>query len=90
MPTYKIVLFHDISDIPQQQYMNEQKNAIINSFPDVTVELANSADPRLALYSNISQRMPCIMVFKGEARMQVKHEKLGHPEAINWVRSLIT
>lgn len=87
MPSYKVVLFHDISNVPQQQYMTEQMNAIKNSFPDLTVELANSTDSRLALYSNISQRMPCIMVFKDNARMQVKHAKLQHPEAINWIRT---
>lgn len=89
MPTYKVVLFYDTTDVPQQQYMKEQMNAIKNSLPELSVELAPSTDFRLALYSTIPQRMPCIMIFKNDARMQTKHAKLQHPEAINWIRSRI-
>lgn len=89
MPSYKVVLFHDVSDIPQQQYMKEQQEAIKNLLPEITVELVDSTDPRLALYSTIAQRMPCVMIFKDNARMQVKHAKLQHSEAINWIRSRV-
>ena len=88
MPTYKVVLFHSISDIPQQQYMNEQKRAIQNSISNLEVEVADSTDFRLALYSSIPNRMPAVLILKDGARMQIKHAKLGHPEAVNWIRAV--
>lgn len=89
MPTYSLVLFYDISNIPQKLYMEEQRRAIVNSFPDLTVEVVDSTDVRLSLYSTTPQRVPCLMIFKNNARMQTKHAKLQHSEAINWVRAFI-
>jgi len=89
MPTYKVVLFHDVANIPEKQYMSEQKNAIQNSLPSLTVELANSGDARLAKYTTNPTRMPCIIVFKDDARMAVKHAKLKHPDVINWIKARV-
>ena len=86
MPSYKLVLF---SDNINQQYMSEQKKAIEKAMPDLVTELSDSNDPRLALYSSKGSRVPCIMIFKGDARMQAKHAKLSHEVAINWIQSRV-
>ena len=86
MANYKVVFF--TNDL-LRQYMNEQKLAIENTFPDVTTELAEDNDSRLALYSKTPKRMPCIMLFKDEARMLVKHAKRQHTEIVDWVKAAI-
>jgi len=86
MTTFKIVLF---TDSVHQQYMMEQEQAINNALPDITTELVDYTDSRLALYST-KQRVPCIMIFKNDARMQSKHSKISHADAITWITSLVT
>ena len=86
MPTYKVVLF---SDSIHQQYMNEQQRAINDALPDVTTEVANHEDSRLALYAKHPTRVPCVIVFKDDARMLVKHAKRQHSEIIDWIKSAI-
>ena len=67
----------------------EQEQAINNALPDITTELVDYTDSRLALYST-KQRIPCIMIFKNDARMQSKHSKISHADAITWITSLVT
>jgi len=85
MPNYKVVLF---TDSVHQQYMTEQKQAINNSLPDLPVEVVDHTDSRLAKFSD-KNRVPCIMVFKDEARMQTRHSKLQHSEAVNWIAARV-
>ena len=84
MANYKVVLF--TNDL-LRQYMNEQKLAIEKALPDVTTELAEENDSRLALYSKTPKRMPCIMLFKDNARMLVKHAKREHSEIVDWIKA---
>jgi|TARA_Y100000015_G_scaffold42535_1_gene50231 hypothetical protein len=86
MPNYKVVLF---TDSINQQYMTEQQQAINNSLPDLAVEVVNYTDSRFAKFSD-KNRVPCIMVFKDEARMQTRHSKLSHSEAVNWITTRVT
>ena len=86
MANYKAVFF--TNDL-LRQYMNEQKLAIENALPDVTTELAEDDDSRLALYSKTPKRMPCIMLFKDDARMLVKHAKRQHSEIVDWIKAAI-
>lgn len=86
MANYKAVFF--TNDL-LRQYMNEQKLAIENALPDVTTELAEDDDSRLALYSKTPKRMPCIMLFKDDARMLVKHAKRQHTEIVDWIKAAI-
>lgn len=86
MASYKVVFF--TNDL-LRQYMNEQKLAIENALPDVTTELAEDNDSRLSLYSKTPKRMPCIMLFKDDARMLVKHAKRQHTEIVDWIKAAI-
>ena len=86
MADYKVVFF--TNDL-LRQYMNEQKLAIEKALPDVTTELADDNDSRLPLYSKTPKRMPCIMLFKNNARMLVKHAKRQHSEIVDWVKAAI-
>jgi NifU-like protein involved in Fe-S cluster formation len=86
MANYKAVFF--TNDL-LRQYMNEQKLAIENALPDVTTELAEDDDSRLALYSKTPKRMPCIMLFKDDARMLLKHAKREHSEIVDWIKAAI-
>ena len=86
MATYKVVFF--TNDL-LRQYMNEQKLAIEKAISDVTTELAEDNDSRLSLYSKTPKRMPCIILFKDDARMLVKHAKRQHSEIIDWIKSAI-
>ena len=86
MANYKAVFF--TNDL-LRQYMNEQKLAIENALPDVTTELAEDDDSRLALYSKTPKRMTCIMLFKDNARMLVKHAKREHSEIVDWIKAAI-
>ena len=86
MPSYKLVLF---SDNINQQYMSEQKKAIENAMPSLVTELSDSNDSRLALYAKHPDRMPCLMLFKDDARMQSRHTKRSHEEIINWIKTII-
>lgn len=86
MPTYKVVLF---SDSIHQQYMIEQQQAINLALPNVVTELANHNDSRLALYAKHPTRMPCIMIFKDDARMQSRHAKRSHEEIVSWIQSIL-
>ncbi len=86
MPTYKVVLF---SDSIHQQYMNEQQRAINDALPDVTTEVANHEDSRLALFAKHATRMPCIIIFKDGARMQSRHAKRDHDKIVTWIRSIV-
>ncbi len=85
MPNYKVVLFTDSINL---QYMIEQKQAINNSLRDLAVEVVDYTDSRLAKFSD-KNRVPCIMVFKDEARMQTRHSKLQHSEAVNWIAARV-
>lgn len=86
MPNYKVVLF---TDSIHQSYMTSQKEAIKKALPDVTIELVDHTDSRLALFTT-SQRVPCIMILKDDARMDAKHAKLSHADATNWVTSYVS
>ncbi len=86
MPNYKVVLF---SDLVHLQYMTEQKQAINDSLPDLPVEVVDYTDSRLAKFSD-KNRVPCIMIFKDEARMQTRHSKLSHSEVVNWIAARVT
>jgi hypothetical protein len=33
--------------------------------------------------------MPCLMIFKDEARMQTKHARRSHEEIIAWIQSIV-
>ena len=86
MANYKVVFF--TNDL-HRQYMNEQKLAIENALSDVSTELAEEDDSRLPLYSKTPKRMPCIMLFKDNARMLVKHAKRQHNEIIDWIKAAV-
>jgi len=86
MPNYKVVLF---TDSINQQYMTEQQEAIKKALPTTTIELVDYTDSRFAKFSN-KDRVPCIMIFKDEARMQVKYSKLSHSDALNWITTRIS
>ena len=86
MATYKVVFF--TNDL-HRQYMNEQKIEIENSLSNVTTELAEETDSRLSQYSKTPDRMPCIMLFKDNAKMLVKHAKRQHTEIVDWIRAAI-
>ena len=86
MSNYKVVLF---TDSVHQQYMTEQQEAISNSLSDLVIELVDYTDSRFAKFSN-KNRVPCIMIFKGEARMQSKYSKLSHSDAINWITARVS
>jgi len=86
MPNYKVVLF---SDLVHLQYMTEQKQAINNHLPDLSVEVVDYTDSRFAKFSN-KNRVPCIMLFKDESRMQSRHSKLSHSEVVNWIAARVT
>ena len=86
MPNYKIVLF---SDPVTTQYMKEQEQAINNAIPNITTEQATHEDSRLQLYSNKSSRMPCLIIFKDGAKMQIKHAKRNHSEIISWIKYVV-
>jgi hypothetical protein len=86
MPNYKVVLF---TDSVHQQYMTEQQQAINSSLPDLPVEVVDYTDSRFAAFSD-KNRVPCIMIFKDEARMQTKHSKLSHSEALNWITARVS
>ena len=86
MPNYKVVLF---TDSINQQYMTEQQQAIKNSFSDLAVEVVDYTDSRFAKFSD-KNRIPCIMIFKDEARMQARHSKLSHSEAVNWINARVS
>jgi len=86
MANYKAVFF--TNDL-LRQYMNEQKLAIEKAISNVTTELAEDNDSRLSLYSKTPKRMPCIILFKDDARMLVKHAKRQHSEIIDWIKAAI-
>jgi len=86
MPNYKVVLF---SDLVHLQYMTEQKQAINDFLPDLPVEVVDYTDSRLVKFSD-KNRVPCIMLFKDEARMQTRHSKLSHSEVVNWIAARVT
>ena len=86
MPNYKVVLF---TDSVHQQYMTEQQVAISNSLSDLVVELVDYTDSRFTKFSN-KNRVPCIMIFKDEARMQAKYSKLSHSDAVNWIAARVS
>ena len=85
MPNYKVVLF---TDSIHQQYMTEQQQAIDNAISTITSELVDYTDPRFALYSS-KERVPCVMIFKDDARMQSKYSKLSHDVMINWIKGIV-
>lgn len=86
MPNYKVVLF---TDSVHQQYMTEQREAISNALSDLVIELVDYTDFRFAKFSN-KNRIPCIMIFKDESRMQSKYSKLSHSDAINWITARVS
>lgn len=69
--------------------MIDQELAINLALPQVTTEQADYTDSRLALYSPTPTRVPCLMIFKDGARMQVKHAKRGHDEIVTWIQSIV-
>ncbi len=86
MPNYKVVLF---TDSIHQSYMTSQKEAMKKALPDLSIELVDHTDSRLTLFAT-SKRVPCIMIFKEDARMEAKHAKLSHADATNWVTSYVS
>jgi len=85
MPNYKAVIF---TNSIHEQYMTEQQQAINNAISSLATELVDYTDPRFALYSS-KERVPCVMIFKDDARMQSKYSKLPHNDMINWIKGIV-
>ena len=84
---YKLVAFTNSVDSITSEYIKNQLEAIRNSFPDVETEQVNETDARLALYSRIPDRFPCLILFQNDVRKAVIHAKIHDHEAIEWVAS---
>jgi hypothetical protein len=69
--------------------MTEQREAISNSLSNLAIEVVDYTDSRFAKFSN-KNRVPCIMIFKDEARMQAKYSKLSHSDAIKWITARVS
>lgn len=81
----KILVFSLSSDIVNTEYMQKQLDAISILFPEVEIEHVNENDARLALYTTITNRFPCIMMFRDGARKKVVHAKFNERDFIEWV-----
>ena len=82
---HKIVAFSDSNDLVNTEYMQTQLDAISITFPEVEIEHVNENDPRLALYSDTPDRLPCLMMFKNGARKRVTHAKFTERDFVEWV-----
>jgi hypothetical protein len=90
MPAYKVVLFANIGQTTEVQYLNNQRLELLDAFPTITVDISNSSDTRLLKFAKKGVRCPCAIIFKDGAKVTSKHGKLNNQEAINWVRTIIS
>ena len=81
----KLLVFSNSSDLVNTEYMQKQLDAISITFSELEVEHVNENDPRLALYTTITNRFPCIMMFKDGARKKVVHAKFTEQAFVEWV-----
>lgn len=81
----KILAFSLSSDIVNTEYMQKQLDAISILFPEVEIEHLNENDARFALYTPITNRFPCLMMFRDGARKKVTHAKFTERDFIEWV-----
>lgn len=81
----KILAFSYSGDPVNTEYLQKQLDAICITFSELEVEHVNETDPRLALYSTITNRFPCLMMFKDGARKRVTHAKFTERDFVEWV-----
>ena len=84
---HKIVGFAHSSNSLNTEYIKSQLLAITNAITGLQSEFANENDLRLAMYCEKANRLPCLMLFKGETHKTHIHAKLSNEKAIEWTKA---
>lgn len=80
-----IVAVSDSTDPNMIEYVQSQLDAIIISFPELTIEHVNENDSIMERYARYPNRVPAFFILKNGARMGVLQAKVTTPELLNWV-----
>jgi len=86
---HKLVGFAHSSNSLITQYITDQLSAISNEISDLTTEMCDETDSRLAKYSDKADRLPCLMLFKNDVHKTHIHAKLSNERAINWTKQMM-
>ena len=86
---HKLVGFAHSSNSLNTEYIKSQLLAITNAITGLQSEFANENDLRLAMYCEKANRLPCLMLFKGETHQTHINAKLSNEKAIEWTKSRV-
>ena len=84
---HKLVGFAHSSNSLNIEYIKNQLSAIANEIEGLATEFANENDLRLAMYCEKANRLPCLMLFKGETHQTHINAKLSNEKAIEWTKA---
>ena len=84
---HKLVGFAHSSNSLNTEYIKSQLLAISNKIEGLVTEFANENDLRLAMYCEKANRLPCLMLFKGETHKTHIHAKLSNEKAFEWTKA---
>ena len=84
---HKLVGFAHSSNSLNTEYIKNQLSAISNKIEGLATEFANENDLRLAMYCEKANRLPCLMLFKGETHQTHINAKLSNEKAIEWTKA---
>lgn len=86
---HRLVGFANSSNSLITQYITDQLLAISNEIEGLATEMSDETDSRLLQYSNIPDRLPCLMLFKNNTYKKHIHAKLDTEQAINWTKQVM-
>lgn len=80
-----IVGVSDSSDPNMIEYVQKQLEAIVISFPELSIEHVDENNSIMQRYARYPGRVPAFFILKNGARMGVLQAKVGTPQLLNWV-----
>lgn len=82
-----LVAVTDFSDSVITEYVNNQIQAIANSFPELVIEHVNSDNDIMQRFARYPGRLPAFFILKNGARMSSLQAKVSTEQLIEWVSS---
>jgi CRISPR/Cas system CMR-associated protein Cmr5 small subunit len=80
-----VVGVSDSSDPSLIEYVQKQLEAIIISFPDVSIQHVDENNEIMERYARYPNRVPAFFILKNGARMGVLQAKVSTEELLAWV-----
>lgn len=67
------------------EYVQNQLEAIVISFPELAIEHVDENNSIMERYARYPGRLPAYFILKNGARMGVLQAKIDTPDLLNWI-----